>query len=279
MAKIVREITADVARKNSFQAIVAKQNDSDSRFLKVTLCNEGKKIPVEASACVLFSAERADREAKAFAGAVNDDGTVTVPLTGWMLALDDLVRCEVSVIDAEGRKLTSTSFAIEVERASYTGDDVTEDEHYDPLVILLGEVAAAKESCDTAAKGANAAAGNASAAASEARLGASAANQAAASASREASAAEEAANHANSKAELANTAATKAGNAASAANTAAQSANTAASAANLAAKEAREAAERADSFVIAGEDGTLHLGNLRVAGGNLILDITQLQGG
>ena len=36
MAQITREITVDVAKSNIFQAIVAKQNDSNSRFLKVS---------------------------------------------------------------------------------------------------------------------------------------------------------------------------------------------------------------------------------------------------
>lgn len=33
MAQITKEITVDVAKKNLFQAIVAKQNDNNSRFL------------------------------------------------------------------------------------------------------------------------------------------------------------------------------------------------------------------------------------------------------
>lgn len=37
MAEIIREITVDVAKANVFQAIVAKQFDSNSRFLKATI--------------------------------------------------------------------------------------------------------------------------------------------------------------------------------------------------------------------------------------------------
>ena len=44
MIQIVKEIAVDVAARNVFQAIVAKQNDSNSRFLKVTLCNEVLKL-------------------------------------------------------------------------------------------------------------------------------------------------------------------------------------------------------------------------------------------
>lgn len=109
MAQITKEIVVDVAKKNLFQAIVAKQNDNNSRFLKVTLCNEGVKIEIPSSATAIINAERADSSSKAFAGTVNADGTVTVPLTNWMLGLDDVVRCSISVIGSDEQKLTCRS--------------------------------------------------------------------------------------------------------------------------------------------------------------------------
>ena len=48
-------------------------------------------------------------------------------------------------MDAQGRKLSSLNFTIEVEHSNYSGDDISEDENYDLLVTLLGEVAEAKE--------------------------------------------------------------------------------------------------------------------------------------
>lgn len=154
MATITREITVDVAQKNLFfKTIVAKQYDNNSRFLKVTMTNEGKKINVDAdSTTVIISTKRADKQSKAFAGAVNEDGTVTVPLTSWMLELDDVVTCDISIVDAEGRKLTSTSFNIEVEAASYSGDDISDDENYDLLITLLAECAETKKACEDAAE-------------------------------------------------------------------------------------------------------------------------------
>lgn len=143
MAQITKEITVDVAKKNSFQAIVAKQNDNNSRFLKVTLCNEGEKIEVPSTATVLINAERADSSSKAFAGTVNADGTVTVPLTNWMLKLDDAVRCSISVIDSDEQKLTSTSFSLDVEAAEYEGSDATDDDDYDNAANKINTIAEA----------------------------------------------------------------------------------------------------------------------------------------
>ena len=157
MAQITKDITVDVAKKNLFQALVAKQNDNNSRFLKVTICNEGTKIEVPSTATVLINAERADNSSKAFAGTVNSDGTVTVPLTNWMLGLDDIVRCSISVIGSDEQKLTSTSFSIDVEAAEYEGSDITDDENYDVLITLISDVSDAKLACETATIAANSA--------------------------------------------------------------------------------------------------------------------------
>lgn len=110
--------------KNIFQAIVAKQNDSNSRFLRVTLLDEGTKIEVPTTATATINALRADNTAKAFAGTVNSDGTVTVPLTNWMLELDNTVKCSISILSPDSQRLTSTSFSIDVETAEFEGEGI-----------------------------------------------------------------------------------------------------------------------------------------------------------
>lgn len=148
---ITKDISLDVARENLYQPVIAKQYDQHSRFLKVRLLNEGVPIDVDKSATVIISAERADEQAKSFAGEVNDDGTVTVPITNWMLELDDEVRCDVSVIDIkEQTKLTSTSFTIEVQLAANGNGEISGDPNYDILVKLIGDYQKAKNECDTA---------------------------------------------------------------------------------------------------------------------------------
>lgn len=145
MAKIVKSLSLDVSRQNRIQAVVAKQYDKDSRFLKIQLTDEGEPIVVDLSSVVTINASRADAISKAFAGEVNEDGTVTVPITYWMLELDDKVGCDVSVVDAQGRKLSTLNFTIEVEHSNHSGEDISEDENYDLLVTLLAEVAEAKD--------------------------------------------------------------------------------------------------------------------------------------
>lgn len=153
MARIVKHISVDVAAENIFQSIIAKQYDSDSRFLTVRLTNEGEQIDVSPNSVVIINALREDNEAQAFAGTVNDDGTITVPITYWMLELDGQVKCDISVIDSDERKLTSTSFSISVEAAAYAGTDVSEDDNYNVLVSLIAECTEATSAALKVAEG------------------------------------------------------------------------------------------------------------------------------
>ena len=126
MAEIINELTLDVARENRIQAVLGKQYDYKSRYLKVQIANNGEPIFVTAGTVVTINATRADKQSNSFLGVVNDDGTVTVPITQWMLALDAYVKCDISMTDPQGRKLTTANFTVEVEHSNYTGGNLAE---------------------------------------------------------------------------------------------------------------------------------------------------------
>lgn len=145
MAEVLKELTLDVFSANRIKAIVAKQYDYHSRYLLIRLTDGGNNINVESGSVVTINAFRPDGDSAAFLGSVEADGRVLVPLAYWMLELEGTVKCDVSVVDDNERKLSSINFQIEVERANYSGDDIEPDEHYDLLVELLAEVAQAQE--------------------------------------------------------------------------------------------------------------------------------------
>ena len=141
MPQIILEINLEVARPNLFQAIVAKQYDMNTRYLKVTFVNNGEKIPLDTARTVVINALRSDGQADSFFGVVNDDNTATVPLHSWMLEREGSVQCDVSIIDeASSKKLTSTNFSLMVEKAAFGGSDVSEDPQYDVLLSLIKQV-------------------------------------------------------------------------------------------------------------------------------------------
>jgi len=149
MATIIREITVDVAQLNRFEAIVAKQYDKSSRFLKVQLLNQGIPIWVEPTATITINARRKDNQARVFAGEVNSDGTVTVPITYWMLELDDTVKCDISVIIGSDVVLKTTLFELFVQEAAADDQAIIDDDNYDILLRLIQQVQETEETLTT----------------------------------------------------------------------------------------------------------------------------------
>ena len=139
MATIIKEIEVDVSQLNRFAAIVAKQYDKQSRFLKVTLLDSGERIKVESASTAVINARREDEVAKTFEGTVNADGTVTVPLTYWMLQLDGTVTANKTV-------LSTTLFELEVQEAAAPDDsEIEKDDDYGILIQLIADVQAIKD--------------------------------------------------------------------------------------------------------------------------------------
>ena len=195
MIKIIKELKIEVSKPNIFQAVVAKQYDMNTRFIKATLVDGSDVIYIpndpDRSVKVVINANRPDGLSKGFDGYVNDDGTVTVPLHSWMLEMEGTVICDISVIDTEAddnKKLTTTSFTLLVEKAAYGGGDVTNDPQYDVIVSLLetcqeasvvaqealdksSEANAKYDACVEATANANAAADNANAVREEVEAG------------------------------------------------------------------------------------------------------------
>lgn len=140
MIQIIQKISVEVSKPNFFQAIVAKQYDSNSRYLKATLIQDNEKINVANTSTVTINAKRNDGAEKSFKGEVNEDGTVTVPLTYWMLELNGRLDCDISIFGADESKLTSTTFTVEVERASCGSDDVSDADDNDIIIVQAKDV-------------------------------------------------------------------------------------------------------------------------------------------
>ena len=142
LIEIIKELKVEVSKQNIFQAIVAKQYDMNTRFIKATFVDGTDVIYIPAGPTVkaVINANRPDGQSKGFDGTVNDDGTVTVPLHSWMLEMEGTVICDISIIDTEvddNKKLTTTAFTLLVEKAAYGGNDVTNDPQYDVMVQLM----------------------------------------------------------------------------------------------------------------------------------------------
>ncbi len=139
MATVIKPITVEVSKPNIFQAIAAKQNDSNSRFLNATFANEGEKINITPSAKVTINAVRSDGQSQSFFGTVNSDGTANLPIHSWILEHKGYVNCDISIIEADS-KLTCTTFSLLVEEAANGSEDISGDAQFDVLTDLIQSV-------------------------------------------------------------------------------------------------------------------------------------------
>lgn len=145
----LKTIAVDTGRPSMQLPIYAKQGDVKTRYINISLLNNGCPFNISDGSIAVFNVRRADNEAKAFYGEINAN-TVTVDLNSWILEVPGTVECDVSIIYS-GKKLTSATFQIGVEKAVYTNTDVTESDNYDILVELINSCNAAAEKANTAA--------------------------------------------------------------------------------------------------------------------------------
>lgn len=140
MAQVTKNIVVDVSQPNYVLPITAKQGDCNSRFLVVTVQDDGATIIIPETAKVVINYARFDGKRAALFGTVNPDGTVTVPLGKSVLKYGGTASCSVTIIDEENQqKLTTTSFSITVEPAEYADGDICADDDYDVLLDLIAK--------------------------------------------------------------------------------------------------------------------------------------------
>lgn len=114
MAQCMCKMMLDVADRDAVQTVVARQGDSATRFLHLTLFSCGEPMSVEESVTVVLNAKNPAGELRAFQGEVCADGTLTVPLNAWILRSVGIVQCDVSLFNVGGGKLTTPPFEVEV---------------------------------------------------------------------------------------------------------------------------------------------------------------------
>lgn len=110
---LTQNIRLNVNQLANYTYVTAKQADANSRFLKITFCDDMQDLTVPAGALVTLRALKPDGTSCAISGTRNNDGTVTVELTNQVLAIEGLVRADVST-SQNGEVLSTATFFIKV---------------------------------------------------------------------------------------------------------------------------------------------------------------------
>lgn len=138
MHMIVHNITLDLCQNAPYQCLYTKQGDSQSRYVRVKLTNNGETYTPQA-ASVNLRARKPDGTMVFDPGTVNEDGTVTLELTQQLLAVPGSVLADVCLCGIGGEILSTVSFIICVEIAP-TGEKVDSSNEFLTLMELVKRI-------------------------------------------------------------------------------------------------------------------------------------------
>lgn len=143
--KIYTPIKLNVSKLNVLENVFAKQRDSNSRYLDCAFFDGNNKFLKVTGGDIAVNAMRADGTYRSFAGSINENGTVRVPLTNWMLDVAGTLSCSVTVYEGD-EKLTTATFALMVQASDNPTGTVSPD---DPNVDLAEQLV---KRCERAAE-------------------------------------------------------------------------------------------------------------------------------
>ena len=138
---VINEKDIEISKPNRFPPITVKQGDN-ARQITARLFNDSEQFLVTSGLGVRLNAKRSDGQKNYSTGWVNDDGTVTVQITSWMLAVVGMVTCDISVFINEQQAFTTTNFYLNVEEATNKdgvigGNDTPIDEQFAEISLQI----------------------------------------------------------------------------------------------------------------------------------------------
>lgn len=132
-----KSIVLDVGEQTLSESISAKQYDVNSRFINLTIKNNGEMIVLTEDSTVVFNVRRSDGESKRFIGDIQANGSVNVPLDLWALTKAGAMQCDLSIIEDADAKLSTFAFPVQVEKASYNPKTLVNAGNYDVLMKIV----------------------------------------------------------------------------------------------------------------------------------------------
>lgn len=152
--QVTKSIKIDLVEKGVQPIVYAKQNDSQTRFIAASLFANGQPFSVPDGVVAMFRAGKPDGTACFYDS--NETGTpaitiegnlVTVELAEQVLTAPGNVQAEINFYTAGGEKLTSFSFAIQVEKSVLTDQEIVSSDYYN---VLTEQVKAAQDAAQSA---------------------------------------------------------------------------------------------------------------------------------
>lgn len=156
--QVTKSIKIDLVEKGVQPIVYAKQNDRQTRFIAALLFANGQPFSVPDGVVAMFRAGKPDGTACFYdsnetgAPAITIEGNlVTVELAEQVLTAPGNVQAEINFYTAGGEKLTSFSFAIQVEKSVLTDQEIVSSNYYNVLTEQVKAAQGAAQSAQTSA--------------------------------------------------------------------------------------------------------------------------------
>lgn len=136
--KVGQSITLDFTLQNHIK-LIAKQNDINSRYLNIILCNNRQPVTLSNNATATLNITRCDGAKNSYMCHI-EDNVISVYLSKWAVELEGVLLCDVSVME-DNERLTTMSFKVMVHANCCTTDDIIDDDSEDLITGLVSTVA------------------------------------------------------------------------------------------------------------------------------------------
>ncbi len=170
-------ISLNISGRQAFDYITAKQGDSESRYIVITLLENGEQIIPGDGVSAVFRGKKPDGRTFLNDAVINEDGTITVELTSQILSVDGIVKAEIVLYDENDAVLSTASFRIKVIRQSLNTKSITSSNEFSTLINLINQARTATDSATIATESAESAAQSVSEVITEAQKATDSANE------------------------------------------------------------------------------------------------------
>lgn len=140
--KLITDITLELTGETKRYEVVAKQGDKATRFIRITLKNNGQDFEIPAGMKVIANIQKPDRKC-CYNTCAYSGSTVTMELTNQALAVAGTAECDIEIRDANDEVvLSSQAFTIEIEKSMRDENAIRSSNEFTQLEQDVREYAA-----------------------------------------------------------------------------------------------------------------------------------------
>ena len=140
--KLITDITLELTGETKRYEVVAKQGDKATRFIRITLKNNGQDFEIPAGMKVIANIQKPDRKC-CYNTCSYSGSTVTMELTNQALAVAGTAECDIEIRDANDEVvLSSQAFTIEIEKSMRDENAIRSSNEFTQLEQDVREYAA-----------------------------------------------------------------------------------------------------------------------------------------